>query len=174
MGMESMRPPIPPEPPPQEVVFHGSVSNVSRHVKPVSVSLATEYFVSPPFTFRRISVSHRVLHGAPRIVGTRIPVYMILRKLEAGYDVAEIADMYEGLDEQVVRTAIRFAAHVLEILPNVMTSEESSKWWPLYSDYSPINTLSAKLLSGSAVTSQSTESLPLPSVVDQMPMIVNS
>jgi uncharacterized protein (DUF433 family) len=70
----------------------------------------TEHQLAP-----RIVVSRDVLHGKPRIQGTRIPVYMILDMLAAGKTVAEITseDYYPDITEADVRACIAYASDMI-------------------------------------------------------------
>jgi uncharacterized protein (DUF433 family) len=61
-----------------------------------------------------ISFDPGVMHGAACVAGTRIPVYLILELLEAGYSLDDILEVYPRLTPGQVRAAIRFAAEVLE------------------------------------------------------------
>jgi len=61
-----------------------------------------------------ISANPRILHGAPAITGTRIPVYMILGLIAEGYSLNRVLKLYHHLTEGQIRAAIRFASVVLE------------------------------------------------------------
>jgi len=58
----------------------------------------------------RIEISPNVLAGKPVIKGTRIPVYLILELLSAGYDFRKIMKSYPTLTERDIRAAIEYAA----------------------------------------------------------------
>lgn len=62
-------------------------------------------------TTDRIIASRDVLHGKPRIVGTRIMVVQVLDLLAAGKSIAEIIseDYYPDLTEADVRACIAYA-----------------------------------------------------------------
>lgn len=66
--------------------------------------------------FDRIVVSRDVLHGKPRIAGTRIPVTVILDLLASGRSVAEILsdDYYPDLTSDDVLACIGYASHVIQ------------------------------------------------------------
>jgi uncharacterized protein (DUF433 family) len=49
------------------------------------------------------------MSGVPVIKGTRIPVAAIMDNFNAGVSVAEIADLYDGLDVETVEAVIREA-----------------------------------------------------------------
>lgn len=59
---------------------------------------------------QRIAVDPRVMAGKPCIKGTRIPVDLILRKLSAAMDVADLMDAYPSLTREDVQAALAFAA----------------------------------------------------------------
>ena len=57
-----------------------------------------------------IQVNPRVAFGKPVGAGTRIPVYMVLELVEAGYTPTQIvADYYPTLTEEDVRACIQYA-----------------------------------------------------------------
>ena len=62
----------------------------------------------------RVEVNPRILGGKPVIKGTRIPVYLILELLSAGYDFKRIIDAYPKLTEEDIRAAIEYAATVMK------------------------------------------------------------
>jgi uncharacterized protein (DUF433 family) len=62
----------------------------------------------------RIEVNPRILGGKPVIKGTRIPVYLILELLSAGYDFERIAKAYPTLTEEDIRAAVEYAAKVMK------------------------------------------------------------
>jgi uncharacterized protein (DUF433 family) len=61
-----------------------------------------------------IAVDPRVVHGAPVVAGTRIPVSMILGLLEEGCSIAEVREVYPSLSDEQIRAAVRFAAALCE------------------------------------------------------------
>ncbi|TVR25050.1 MAG: DUF433 domain-containing protein [Anaerolineaceae bacterium] len=65
--------------------------------------------------FDRIVVSRDVLHGKPRIVGTRITVVQVLDLLAAGKTPLEIIseDYYPDLTEDDVRACIAYASQMI-------------------------------------------------------------
>jgi uncharacterized protein (DUF433 family) len=65
--------------------------------------------------FDRIVISHDVLHGKPRVAGTRVTVVQILDLLAAGKTPAEIvsADYYPDLTEADVRACIAYASQII-------------------------------------------------------------
>lgn len=58
---------------------------------------------------QRIEVNPDVLLGKPVIAGTRIPVYLILNLLAAGYDQARILQAYPGLTPEDIQAALWYA-----------------------------------------------------------------
>ena len=62
----------------------------------------------------RVEVNPRILGGKPVIKGTRIPVYLILELLSAGYDFKRIIEAYPGLTEDDIRAAVEYAATVMK------------------------------------------------------------
>ena len=63
----------------------------------------------------RITVSRDVVHGQPRIAGTRVMVYQVLDLLAAGKTTQEIisADYFPDLTEDDVRACIAYASQVI-------------------------------------------------------------
>ena len=57
----------------------------------------------------RIEVNPDILLGKPVIAGTRIPVYLILNLLAAGYDYDRIIQAYPGLDREDIEAALSYA-----------------------------------------------------------------
>lgn len=64
---------------------------------------------------KRISIDPRILHGKPRIKGTRIAVSMVLELLAAGYSIAEICSkrFYPDIKREDVLACIAFANQFL-------------------------------------------------------------
>jgi len=62
----------------------------------------------------RIEVNPRILGGKPVIKGTRIPVYLILELLSAGYDFERIVKAYPTLTEEDIKSAVEYAAKVMK------------------------------------------------------------
>jgi len=57
-----------------------------------------------------IQVDPRIAFGKPVVVGTRIPVYMVLELVEAGHTPRKIVtEYYPTLTEDDVRACIRYA-----------------------------------------------------------------
>ena len=54
----------------------------------------------------RIEVNPEILGGKPVIRGTRIPVYLILELLSAGYDFKRIIKAYPTLTEDGIKAAV--------------------------------------------------------------------
>jgi uncharacterized protein (DUF433 family) len=59
---------------------------------------------------QHITTDPNVLHGAPRFVGTRIPVTAVLDNLADGATPAEIIEQYPALRAEHVPAALAYAA----------------------------------------------------------------
>lgn len=62
----------------------------------------------------QVSLDKATYGGRPVVAGTRVPVHLILYRLEAGYSIEDILHSYPRLTREQVRAAIRYAAKVLE------------------------------------------------------------
>lgn len=62
----------------------------------------------------RVEVNPKILGGKPVIKGTRIPVYLILELLSAGYDFKRIIEAYPALTEADVKAAVDYAARIVK------------------------------------------------------------
>ena len=60
----------------------------------------------------RIEVNPKVMMGKPVVKGTRIPVDLILRKLEEGASEDDLLDAYPRLTLEDIRAALHYAAIV--------------------------------------------------------------
>ena len=60
----------------------------------------------------RISSNPNICHGKACIVGTRIPVSVILDNLAAGNDEAKLLANYPTLKKEDIRAAIEYAAEL--------------------------------------------------------------
>lgn len=74
--------------------------------------------------FNRIVVSRDVLHGKPRIAGTRVMVVQVLDLLAAGKTPTDIIseDYYPDLTEADVRACVAYASQMIRddrIVPTV-------------------------------------------------------
>jgi len=58
---------------------------------------------------QRIEVNPDILMGKLVSAGTRIPVYLILNLLAAGYDQDRIIQAYPGLAHEDIQAALRYA-----------------------------------------------------------------
>ncbi|MHC3129390.1 MAG: DUF433 domain-containing protein [Candidatus Bathyarchaeota archaeon] len=61
-----------------------------------------------------IEVNPKILGGKPVIRGTRVPVYLILELLSAGYDFKRIVADYPTLKEEDVKAAVEYAAKIVK------------------------------------------------------------
>lgn len=80
--------------------------------------------MSERVVFDRIVVSRDVMHGKPRIAGTRITVVQVLDLLAAGKTPREIIsdDYYPDLTEVDIRACIAYASQMIRddrIVPSV-------------------------------------------------------
>lgn len=62
----------------------------------------------------------KVMLGKPKIVGTRITVELLLRKIADGFSFEDVELMYPGIEKKHILASIRYAAEVLgseEVIP---------------------------------------------------------
>ena len=62
----------------------------------------------------RIVVNPKILGGKPVIRGTRIPVYLILELLSAGYNFKRIVRAYPSLTEEDIKAAVNYAVQIVK------------------------------------------------------------
>jgi uncharacterized protein (DUF433 family) len=60
----------------------------------------------------RVEANPKILGGKPVIKGTRIPVYLILELLSAGYDFKRIIEAYPTLTADDIKAAVNYAAQI--------------------------------------------------------------
>jgi uncharacterized protein (DUF433 family) len=60
--------------------------------------------------------------GAWVLRGTRMPVSIIFENLEAGANIDDIMDWFEGLDRDQIKAVIEFAARSLDETPSSAVS----------------------------------------------------
>ena len=68
----------------------------------------------------RIEINPEVMPGKPVVVGTRIPVELVLRKLSEGATTAGLVSTYPRLTERDVQACLVYAANTIaheETLP---------------------------------------------------------
>lgn len=58
----------------------------------------------------RIKIDPEIMDGLPVISGTRIPIYVILELIEAGYSWVNILAQYPSLTEEDIKAALHFAS----------------------------------------------------------------
>ncbi|MBL8132935.1 MAG: DUF433 domain-containing protein [Anaerolineae bacterium] len=65
----------------------------------------------------RVVASNDVLHGKPRIAGTRVPVFYVLRLLASGKSIDEIISdqYYPELAREDVLACLTYASHLVEM-----------------------------------------------------------
>lgn len=56
----------------------------------------------------------KILGGKPVIKGTRIPVYLVLELLSAGYDFKRIIQAYPTLTEEDIKAAVNYAVQIVK------------------------------------------------------------
>ena len=64
--------------------------------------------------FERISIDPEIMCGKPCVKGTRIPIYIILNLMAAGYSIEHVLITYPKLTEQDVLAAISYAGSITE------------------------------------------------------------
>lgn len=62
----------------------------------------------------RIEINPEILGGKPVIKGTRIPVYLIIKLLAAGYSNKKILEAYPSLKEEDIKASLEYAESILE------------------------------------------------------------
>lgn len=65
-----------------------------------------------------IEINPKIMFGKPVIAGTRIPVEIILEKLEAGQATGEILKDYPNLSEEDIKAALAFANKLVKRVTN--------------------------------------------------------
>jgi uncharacterized protein (DUF433 family) len=63
----------------------------------------------------RITLDPGILGGKPVIKGTRVPVYLIVNHVAAGYTVEQILAEYPMLTREDIKAALEFAAKLAEL-----------------------------------------------------------
>ncbi len=76
----------------------------------------SEYIVADP----------EICHGKPTFRGTRILVSDILELVAAGEPVVKILEEYEGLNKEMVRSALEYAARLVKGERDVRFSKVSA------------------------------------------------
>lgn len=69
---------------------------------------------------KRITINPKILCGKPVIKGTRIPVYLILNLMAAGYTFERIIEAYPQLTEKDIRAALEYAQGLTEYQEEVI------------------------------------------------------
>jgi len=64
--------------------------------------------------YKRITVDPKVCHGQACIMGTRIPVYQIVRMLANGDTVEELLAEYPSLERDDIIACLNYAASLAE------------------------------------------------------------
>jgi uncharacterized protein (DUF433 family) len=72
---------------------------------------------------KRIIVNPKIMCGKPVIKGTRIPVYLILNLLAAGYTFERIVEAYPQLTKKDIKAALEYVQFITryeeEIIPQI-------------------------------------------------------
>ena len=76
--------------------------------------------------YDRIEINPKVMMGKPVILGTRIPIELILRKLSEKATEADILQAYPQLVAEDIQAAIRFAADTIAHEETVFISRKAS------------------------------------------------
>ena len=76
--------------------------------------------------YDRIEINPKVMMGKPVILGTRIPVELILRKLSEKATEADLLQAYPQLVAEDIQSAIRFAADTIAHEETVFISRKAS------------------------------------------------
>src|SRR3989339_1471729 len=91
---------------------------LTRYIQCVILKMAgeaTEERVMAEKIAGKISIDPSICFGKPHIKGTRIPVYMILELLEAGYTIERIlTDCYPQLTREDIQAAIHYAVGIIK------------------------------------------------------------
>jgi uncharacterized protein (DUF433 family) len=76
--------------------------------------------------YDRVEINPKVMMGKPVILGTRIPVELILRKLSEKATEADLLQAYPQLVAEDIQAAIRFAADTIAHEETVFISRKAS------------------------------------------------
>ncbi len=60
-----------------------------------------------------ISINPEIHHGEPCIIGTRVPVSMIVGRIADGMTFDEILDAYPQLKKESIQAALAYAADIV-------------------------------------------------------------
>lgn len=75
---------------------------------------------------RGVEIDHRIMFGKPVIAGTRIPVEVILDKLEAGETVREILRDYPRLTETDIKAVLSYAKNKVKKVSSAHSHEPAT------------------------------------------------
>jgi len=75
----------------------------------------------------RIVVDPKVMLGKPVVLGTRIPVELILRKMSEGASIPDLLEAYPRLTAEDVLAAIAYAADTLAVETTLAVREGSGE-----------------------------------------------
>jgi uncharacterized protein (DUF433 family) len=95
-----------------------SQATLTGHVYSLSIGLydhpLSQVFRRAEAIYSQISIDPERKAGAPCVVGTRIPVYMVLDALEEHGSIDGVRKSYPALTVEQIRNAVGFAKFVLE------------------------------------------------------------
>lgn len=63
---------------------------------------------------RYIEINPKILAGKPIIVGTRIPIELIVKLVAQGWDDEDIIKEYPTLKKEYIRAALLYAEKIIE------------------------------------------------------------
>jgi uncharacterized protein (DUF433 family) len=75
--------------------------------------------------YDRIEINPKVMMGKPVILGTRIPVELILRKFSEKATEADLLEAYPQLAAEDIQAALRFAADTIAHEETVIISRKA-------------------------------------------------
>jgi uncharacterized protein (DUF433 family) len=121
---QRLAPPPHPAPPSSDWLISDWLESVATRQARATVSFENEFraFAAPlSDVFHvavkdnpNISISNDVMGGAPCIINTRIPVYLVLESLEEYGTIQDVQSAYPRLSEDDIKAALRFSKTVVE------------------------------------------------------------
>ena len=76
---------------------------------------------------QRITVDPKIMCGKPVITGTRIPVYLIINLVAAGYSFEKIMEAYPNLQKEDIEAALRFAGSLTNFEERELFPQEAPR-----------------------------------------------
>jgi uncharacterized protein (DUF433 family) len=110
------------QPQPQQVQFtvdvgesmHGQ-ANFDSQLPLALKFLRQKLAKSPDYIRQAVAMDPMVMHGNPVFVGTRVPLYVVVRELASGADISEVLEGYPSVNVGMVQAGLEFAASLLRI-----------------------------------------------------------